>query len=365
MSELNKDGRERGRQLVEKIYAVKEDQQRDRHSRRIGHSWLGNECARALFYKFRWCYAPTRFDGRMLRLFETGQLAEARFNSELKSVGAAVHDHNPDKPTEQISVAKLDGHHFGFLDAVAQNVPGAFDEDGWCVVEQKTHGEKSFKKLKELGVERSKPEHYVQMTGYMRDTGIKQALYMAVNKNTDELYCEFVKYDERYANGLLKRAELLVRAQRLPERVHTDPSFFKCRFCDAASVCHQSEPIQRNCRNCAHSSPAENASWRCERYDTEITTAQQEAGCQQHIYMPTLVPGEQIDANPEENWIEYRLENGETWRDDHERTDFRAVEQDASGAGNSDPTAWLYSDQAQSDTPASVVSHIQTETPAS
>ncbi len=364
MSELNRDGRERGKQLVEKIYAAYAARQTPRHSRRIGHSWLGNECMRALFYKWRWCYEPTAFDGRMLRLFETGQLEEARFNRDLKSVGAVVHDSNPDKPSEQISVATHGGHHFGFLDAVAQYVPGAFDENAFCVVEQKTHNEKSFAKLEKEGVERAKPEHYVQMQGYMRDIGIDQALYMAKNKNTDHLYCEFVRRDERYGKHLEERARLLVSLTDLPDRIHSDPGFFKCKFCDAARVCHYGEPVTRNCRNCAHSTALDgDGKWWCELHGKRISTEQQEAGCNRHIYLPSLVPGEQIDASADENWIEYKLSNGEVWRDDHKRTDFRAAQRAGDGAGNSDTATWLYTNQKDSDAPAPLVSPGQAETP--
>ena len=39
----------------------------------------------------------------------------------------------------------------------------------------------------------------------------------------------------------------------------------------------------------------------------------QQAGCAMHLYVPDLVPGEQIDAG--EDWVSYRLRDGAEWRD--------------------------------------------------
>lgn len=327
VAELNADGRERGRQLVEKIYAEYARKQHARHSRRIGHSWIGGECMRALFYKFRWCYEPERFEGRMLRLFETGQLEEPRMVSDLRSVGAVIHDTDHNDPTKQIGIESLDGHMAGFLDAAGHSVPFAFDEDEWIVVEMKTHSAKSFAQLKSRGVEIAKPEHMAQMRGYMHETGIKQALYLAKDKNTDELYAEFVRADEQHAKRLAARAKELKELNEPPGKLSHDPSFFKCKFCPASNVCHHGAPIARNCRTCAHAAPADGGLWSCKHHGSKLSVAEQERGCSHHVYLPGLVPGEPVDANPSENWIEYKLENGEKWKDDHERTSFRPAEQ--------------------------------------
>jgi hypothetical protein len=41
--------------------------------------------------------------------------------------------------------------------------------------------------------------------------------------------------------------------------------------------------------------------------------AEQRAGCAQHLFIPALVPAEQVDAG--EDWIEYAFASGERWRD--------------------------------------------------
>ena len=44
-----------------------------------------------------------------------------------------------------------------------------------------------------------------------------------------------------------------------------------------------------------------------------LSEADQRAGCAQHLYLPALVPGEQIDAG--DGWVEYLFGEGLRWRD--------------------------------------------------
>ena len=53
----------------------------------LGASQIGKSCERALWYDFRWA-TPAHFPGRILRLFETGQLEEARLVKNLRRIGA-------------------------------------------------------------------------------------------------------------------------------------------------------------------------------------------------------------------------------------------------------------------------------------
>ena len=46
---------------------------------------------------------------------------------------------------------------------------------------------------------------------------------------------------------------------------------------------------------------------------TPLARREQEAGCAAHLYIPDLVPGEQVDAG--EDWVSYRLPDGSAWRD--------------------------------------------------
>ncbi|MCB1941625.1 MAG: oxidoreductase, partial [Candidatus Accumulibacter sp.] len=67
-----------------------------------------------------------------------------------------------------------------------------------------------------------------------------------------------------------------------------------------------------NCRTCLSATPVEGG-WRCERHERSLSEADQRAGCDQHLYIPDLVPGEQIDAGTD--WVSYQLPGGGVWLD--------------------------------------------------
>jgi hypothetical protein len=54
-------------------------------SKACAASHIGTECERAIWYAFRWA-TRARHTGRLLRLFDTGNLAEARFVADLPRV---------------------------------------------------------------------------------------------------------------------------------------------------------------------------------------------------------------------------------------------------------------------------------------
>ena len=57
------------------------------------------------------------------------------------------------------------------------------------------------------------------------------------------------------------------------------------------------------------------AAWSCARWNKPLSLAEQKAGCPAHLFVPTLVPGEVVDANDEEEWVLYTLHDGREWRD--------------------------------------------------
>lgn len=301
----------------------------------LGGSMIGNPCERALYYNFRWAVRP-KFDARMLRLFDRGHKEEFRFVAYLRNAGVEVWEfsqqlmYHPESdcymlnewrdlttpPADpEIEMLCLDvtgdeGHmklaaakgvvpkqwrisdvrqHFGgSLDGIA-NAP--FDvEDKWgrsipagekFLNEFKTHNTKSFSSLcaaaekpNASGVKECKPVHWAQMQIYMHKRDLKWALYMAVNKNDDDLYIEVVPYDPEEGPRLIAKAGRAIDAKAAPDRIGNHPSWHGCKFCDHIKVCHYGEAPDRNCRSCRHSSPVDNGEWHCGKWDAIIPSAQ-------------------------------------------------------------------------------------------
>jgi len=275
------------RQLtVDAIYQSHEATRGDGLRPHLGASMIGRRCERQLWYVFRWAWTRD-FDGRILRLFKRGQDAEAAFVSELRAAGIEVHEIDVETG-HQIRVEACGGHFGGSLDGVGLGILEA--PKTWHVLEFKTHNEKSFNQLKADGVAKSKPEHCAQMQVYMHLTGIERALYLAENKNTSELYSERIEYCRQTAEGLIAKAERIIKAQEAPPKIG-GPDWYECKFCDFRDVCHHGVAALRNCRTCLHSTPVEGG-WECERFKRMLSVEDQKAGCPDQRYLPSLVGAE-------------------------------------------------------------------------
>jgi hypothetical protein len=271
----------------EKLHAA------DTPRRYLGMSAIGKECARALWYSFRHA-AEEKFEGRMLRLFNRGQREEAVFVEELRRIGCDVSETGEDG--QQIAVTALAGHFRGHLDAAAVGLPEA--PKTWHVCEFKTHSSKSFAKLTKEGVKKAKPEHYAQMQCYMRYTKMTRALYLAVNKDTDELHAERIDFDPATADALEARAKDIITAALPPPKIADRPDDFRCRFCAAKALCHGTDPTRAvplsriTCRTCCHATPemdSEFGRWSCAVTGKTLSDTDQTKVCEKHLLIPDLI----------------------------------------------------------------------------
>lgn len=294
------------------IYGWHEAQNDDGHRRHLGASMIGHECRRYLWLSFRWV-GRERFSGRMLRLFDTGKREEIRLIEELRAIGCVV---EAEENGHQIRVSFAGGHGGGSLDGIIhEGVPEAPRKAH--VLEAKTMNAKAFADLQKQGVEKSKPLHYAQMQTYMRLMKVNRALYVAVNKQTDEIYTERVRLDEAKADAIIARATAVIEASEPPPRLSDRPDWFACKLCAFHDHCHGTARPEVNCRTCAHSTPEPDGTWSCARHGGGIPTSFQRGGCTDHRYIPALLHwAEVIGASDAENWVEYthgdvRFINGE------------------------------------------------------
>ena len=283
----------------------------------IRASSIGKPCERSLWYRFRWATPPEQHDGRILRLFGTGHVEEHRMITWLRMAGVEVLDVDPGSG-EQWEVVALDGHFKGHLDGKASGILEA--PKTLHLLECKTHNAKSFAQLVKVGVAVSKPDHVAQMQVYMHLSGLTRAFYLAKNKDTDELYAERVEYDAAHALAILAKAERIRDAHQPPARINDNPDSFDCKFCHQHDFCHFGGLALRNCRTCLHATPVAGGNWHCARHDRVLTLGDQKAGCPNHLYLPGLVAGEQVDTNPETETVTYRLPDGSEWVDGAQRS---------------------------------------------
>ena len=292
----------------------------------LGASIIGRDCARDLWLTFRWAIAP-KHSGRLLRLFDRGQREEATFVAELRAAGIEIWETDP--ATGRQFEYRAIGGHFGLsLDGVglgfyeAPKTPHS--------IEMKTSSDKLFVKLAKEGVETAKPEHYAQMQIGMHLSGLTRCFYIAVNKNTDQLYSERVRYDEVAALKLLEKAKRIITAIEPPPKISERPDWYQCRFCNHYSLCHEQALPEANCRTCAHSTPELDGDqrWSCARYGCDLPVEVQRQGgeCPGHVFLPSMLPWQAVDASADEGWIEYLKPDGSIVRNGPSGTPSRALQ---------------------------------------
>lgn len=274
----------------------------DGHRGHLGASMLGRECAREIWYGFRWVHRG-KFEPRMLRLFNRGHLEEPRFVAMLMMIGCEVwqYDHNG----KQFRISWANDHAGGSGDGVGRGLPDLPPMTP-AVLEFKTHNDKSFTKLAGKvddwrayrknrqghfpgeGVRMAKFEHFVQMQLYMSMMGIAAAVYMAINKNSEDLYAEVVHLEPEFADQYAHRGAQLVDMRVPPKRISESPGFWKCRFCDKKGVCHHGAAPELNCRTCIHSVTGKGGSWHCGLHNVLLDKHRQASGCTDWRVLPGI-----------------------------------------------------------------------------
>jgi hypothetical protein len=265
--------------------AYRQDDETDQFRSHLGASLIGRKCERELWLGWRWTFKRA-FPPRILRLFNRGHQEEARFLAMLEMIGVQLHQPE-DGGQERISDH---GGHFGSaLDGVLWGVPECPDE--WILGEFKTHGTKPFCDLVVHGVQMSKPEHYAQMQTCMARRGIFKTLYLAVNKNDDDVFAQIVTYQQLAADKLLLKAKDVITRRDAPKRIANDPSHFDCTYCNARTRCHypEKEPVPKNCRTCRFSVADLGGTWGCEKHNAVLHKSTQLIGCDDWDPMRELV----------------------------------------------------------------------------
>lgn len=297
---------------IESHYEANQDA---RHPQRLNARIVSFDCERRGWYAFRWAGDPERFPGRIVR----GNYARAGNMGELiqtlRDIGLDVVDHDP-KTFQPIDLTTLDGHYRQRPAGTVTGVLQAPKAVHFLYADQKPAA--AFRQIKKYGLGVAFPDRMVTLQLGMHLMGLQRAYYIVRCKDDDALYDERIHYDQAHALQLLAKAERIRNANNAPERIGASDSF-ACRFCASHALCHDGAPALRNCRTCIHSSPYE-WGWYCFRHDRDLPVEDQRAGCPNHLYIPSLVNGEQIDADEKAETVTYRMADGREWVDGAERT---------------------------------------------
>lgn len=266
-------------QTVDAIYQRYENNAPPEWREHLGASVIGHECQRALWYGFRWA-TSTQYNGRMLRLFDTGHRQEGRMIKDLRDVGVTVLDIDP-ATGKQWRVSDYSGHFGGSMDAlIVSGLKEAPKTEH--VAEFKTHNSKSFEKLKKKGVKEAKPEHYAQMQIYMGMKGIGRAFYLAVCKDTDELHSERIQFNRDAFDVLKTKAKYVINSARPLTPIDDKRACLTCTYCNHIKVCTGAAKPEKNCRTCRHAIVSIDSPWICGTDGKALSLDDQVIGCDQY-----------------------------------------------------------------------------------
>ncbi len=266
----------------------------------LGASQIGHKCDRFIWLSFRWAIRE-QFSGRILRLFRRGHMEERTVHDDLRLAGCQISTINPDT-RKQWNFA--DGHFGGSCDGIiTSGLPEVKKTPH--LLEVKTHSLKSFADLEKNGVLKSKPVHYAQMQVYMSAFDLDDALYYAVCKDDDRIYTERVKRDAGESMQLFAKAQRIIAADRMPEPLSADPTWYECKYCPGHDLCHGSKLVKQvNCRTCAHSTAERDGRWTCAHWGMDIPDVEaQRAGCDNHVLHPDMVPWQYKPADTGVIWL--------------------------------------------------------------
>lgn len=247
-----------------------------------GLSAIGEKCHRKLQLS-HYNAISAEHSVRILRLFKFGHQMEPVLIKALKDcLGIEVYN-------DQEEVIGFAGHWKGHIDGLGRFLKDskfAHYHNKPFLCEFKTHKASSFADLKKNGVQKSKPMHYSQMTSYAGHLGgIELQLYVAYNKDTSEIYIEWVPFDAPHFEELKRKESEVVLADTLLPRIGNDsPMWFDCKMCDGLEVCFGRTTPNKNCKTCEHVDILDKGVWKCSKgIDADITV-----GCDQYTLAEIL-----------------------------------------------------------------------------
>lgn len=194
----------------------------------LGLSQCGHECPRYLWLKHHGHKEPAP-DGRVLRLFELGNVVEDLVVSDLEKSGYTVTDQQ--EPVEfNWNETILPGHTDG-------RISGLEESSKVHLLEIKSCNDKRFKLLKKEGYCKWSEMYKFQIMAYMLGLDLDRCLVVVYNKNTSELYTERVKLVKQWIIDKLEHVFDVITQDTPPNGICHSATFWKSRFCGFRDVC--------------------------------------------------------------------------------------------------------------------------------
>jgi hypothetical protein len=195
----------------------------------LGLSQAGHKCPRFLWYRHNG-YKGKPIEGRVLRLFQLGNVLEEQVIIDLKSIG--IHHHSSQKEvTFTQGDLKLTGHIDGIVEGLVESpaTPHLF--------ENKSASKKKFEELVKLNsYQKFNETYYWQIQFYMLGLKLTRAAVFVYNKDNSSLYMERIRLDKEATIAKLQMVFDAISGD-IPDRIQNRADNFECKWCDFHKEC--------------------------------------------------------------------------------------------------------------------------------
>ena len=206
----------------------------------LGASSLGDPCSRKIQYRYMGVETDVenQFSSKVLRIFEFGHVIEDMAHGWIYNAGFDLK--STDKNGEQFGFSIADDQIRGHIDGV---ICGGSDDFKYPMLwECKSANERSFNEFVRKGVRQVNLTYASQIALYQAymDLTENPALFTVINKNTCDIYYEFVDFDKELAQKTSDKAVEILKAVQHDEilpRVAMDSDYFLCKNCEFRSTC--------------------------------------------------------------------------------------------------------------------------------
>jgi hypothetical protein len=196
----------------------------------LGLSACGNKCKRLLWYTHKGIIGK-RFEGRLLRLFQLGNLLEDQVVADLRAVGFNIYHSQREVVFTQGDVT-LKGHIDGIITGLLESpeTPHLFE----C----KSAALKKFEELLKKGSYREwNKTYYWQVQFYMLGLKLKRAAVFVYCKNDSRMYLERIKLDRQATIDKLNSIFEAITSPIEPARACPRRDYFEAKWCDYYEEC--------------------------------------------------------------------------------------------------------------------------------
>ena len=239
--------------LAADIFKALSQKPRDELRDYLGASSIGRECERAIYYDYH--NAPSLdFDPKIKIAFSVGKQLEHLLLTELEAAGYQVIYPSPSNGM------------LGFVDLTNPKFRGHADalliiNHKQYILEIKTAKSSRFQVFVKSGLRAFSEVYYAQLQSYMGMSGIHRSVLLAMNKDTHDLHCQWVDFDEEYYKKLQSRAAYIINAEEPPQRINQSPFYDACSRCNFRDTCffNNSTRASRSTRDASLTAPVDKA----------------------------------------------------------------------------------------------------------